>query len=782
MAACPDEHTLLRYASGELGPAWTERLDAHIDGCSACTELVAHAVRELGARPSAAEGEESELDEPPPLTSFDAMPDAIDRYVLLQRIGSGGMGTVWAAFDPHLDRRVALKVLRPGSIDRNRFLRQEARALAALTHPNVVQIFAVGSWSLGGRQPSIYLVMELVEGEDLRRWCARGRSDAEILEAFRQAGRGLAAAHAAGLVHRDFKPDNVLIDREGGRVRVTDFGLARTGPRDASSADATLTAGIVVEEVVATQAGVVMGTPAYMAPEQRDAASVDARADQYAFCVSLWEALTGARPDDDDFDGPRKLPPPRLRKALLCGLARDPEARFPDMDALLRALFDPPRSRAKLAAAFALSVPVVALAWTGAHARSEPAPGAVTVAIAPAIAARMALTEGNARRDAGRYDEARELQMRAHTIASAQNLYYVASNAAIQQVFLIGSIAGDYEGGVTWVRHAETAIARLPPTERPQAEADLATVRGHLFEAAGRLDDARSEFETMLDHLDRTQPLDHGDRVLTLTDLGRIETDRDPELALAYLASALEIAQYQFGEHHNRFSLVLANMGALHEHRGDIELAAEIAERVLAIEEGENGPEHPDVARASYNLAVLLDALGDDVAAESGYRRALTMWEAALGSDHPLVARCYDNLGGLFYEAGDLDGGEREYNRAMVLYEHRLGPDDEALITPLSGLTEIAILREQGARAVELSERALALAAKRSSEYRASMTFRAARALWAAGRRDEAFTSAKLAIDQSRANDDPMEEAGDYVPQIESWLAGPEGWRWPDGA
>ncbi len=779
---CPDEHTLLRYAAGELGPAWVERLDAHIDGCSACTELVAHAVRELDRRPTEVHDDLSEPAVSPVLASFDAMPDAIDRYVLVQRIGSGGMGTVWAAHDPQLDRNVAIKVLRPGSVDRSSFLRQEARALAALTHPNVVQIFAVGSWALPGCAPSVYLVMELVEGEDLRQWCQRpGRTAAEILDAYRQAARGLAAAHAAGLVHRDFKPDNVLIDRETGRVRVTDFGLARGRPREevpsSGGADATLTTGIVVEEASHTQAGVVMGTPAYMAPEQRDGAIVDARADQYAFCVSLWEALTGRRPGDDreDDDTPRKLPPPRLRRVLQRGLARSPDARFADMPTLARALFEPPRTRVALAAALVLAVPAISLATARSTAATPPRAGLVSSVAAP-LASAASLAHGTSLRHAGEYAGAREALSRAHALASGHGVEYVAAGAAIQQVYVVGSIGEDIEGGAEWVRHAETAIARLPPEQREQAEADLATTRGHWLEAAGRTDEAREQFDVALEHVEAVRGLDHPDRVLALNDVGRIRLDSDPELALADLASALVLARTLHGDHDPLVSLVLSNIGALHEHRGDDELAAEYGAAVLAIEELASGPMHPDVARASYNLGVIADALGDDVAAEAAFRRSLQIWSAALGPDHALVGRCYDNLGALFYEAGDLEGGETNYNRALVLYEHTLGPDHPALITPLSGLAEIAMLHRQPDRAVLLAERARTLGESGSQESRSAMTFRLARALWHADRRDAAVARAKEALAEAGANDDPMEDAALFVPEIEAWLASPDDW------
>jgi predicted Ser/Thr protein kinase len=253
------------------------------------------------------------------------------------------MGVVHCAFDPDLERRVALKVLRKtdrGDEARTRLLR-EARALARLTHPNVVGVHEVGS--VEGRD---YVAMELIDGDTLDAWLkADKRSPREIVAAFMAAGRGLAAAHAAGLVHRDFKPHNVLRDQRG-RIVVTDFGLARgvenTGAPQVPS-------GEVPREITVT--GSLLGTPAYMAPEQWSSGPVGPAADQFSFCVALWEALTGERPfQGDDVEALKKQIcrgaaaldtsklPRRLRRPLRRGLDPDPAKRYPSMDALLAAL------------------------------------------------------------------------------------------------------------------------------------------------------------------------------------------------------------------------------------------------------------------------------------------------------------------------------------------------------------------------------------------------------------------------------------------------------------
>ncbi|MEM6994111.1 MAG: serine/threonine-protein kinase, partial [Myxococcota bacterium] len=222
------------------------------------------------------------------------------RYVVLQHIGAGGAGTVYAAYDPELNRKVALKVLndeRPRSRQR---LMREAQAIAKVTHPNIVAVHDVGT-----HQGRVYIAMEFVDGFTLRRWLAvKTRPWQDVLDKLNAAGEGLAAAHDAGLVHRDFKPDNVLVDRAG-RVVVLDFGLARrastAGDSRQSEEDQQIDAMLRTPrhtplDINITGAGALMGTPAYMAPEQHLRQRVDARTDQFSFCVVFWEALYGERP------------------------------------------------------------------------------------------------------------------------------------------------------------------------------------------------------------------------------------------------------------------------------------------------------------------------------------------------------------------------------------------------------------------------------------------------------------------------------------------------------
>jgi tetratricopeptide (TPR) repeat protein len=328
------------------------------------------------------------------------------RYKIVRRIGSGGMGTVYSAFDPTLDRTVALKVLhdKVESADAEQRLLREAQAMARLSHPNVVTVHDAGMKD--GRP---YVAMEFVEGHDLRIWLKRERRTwREIVDQFVAAGDGLAAAHAAGLIHRDFKPGNVMVGNDG-RVRVTDFGLARAAEVDEwESLEKSAVAAMPVAdaesssplETPLTQAGMVLGTPAYMAPEQALEGRADHRSDQYAFCVALYVALFGKHPLGEFSNLPEfvgqletnEVSPPdtdhqvpgRMVDAIMKGLSRSPEERFPDMDALLDVLRrDPSLGRKRwivAAAGVAAAAAIVGIIGYTAHRRQLCAGGASQVA------------------------------------------------------------------------------------------------------------------------------------------------------------------------------------------------------------------------------------------------------------------------------------------------------------------------------------------------------------------------------------------------------------------
>jgi serine/threonine-protein kinase len=332
MPSCLDDETIAQLIEGHLDGDGVRDVTSHLDACAECRAIVADVAR-----------------------TFEPAEETVGRYVLVDCIGAGAMGIVYTARDPDLGRKVALKLLRPdaaasGSRDASARLLREAQAMAQLSHPNVITLYDVGT-----RGDEVFLAMELIEGGTLSQWMHEQRRDwREVLALFRKAGDGLAAAHEAGLVHRDFKPDNVLVGRDG-RVRVTDFGLARfaASPAPASSrarehAPTALAASL-------TGAGTLVGTPAYMSPEQLAGQPADARSDLFAFCVALYEGLFGERPftganlvelEGAIVRGEVRRPsmahagrvPAWLRRVVESGLAASPARRPASMRALLGSL------------------------------------------------------------------------------------------------------------------------------------------------------------------------------------------------------------------------------------------------------------------------------------------------------------------------------------------------------------------------------------------------------------------------------------------------------------
>jgi tetratricopeptide (TPR) repeat protein len=390
--ACPSEDVLAGFAAGSLLKPEREALEAHLARCSVCFEIVSALAAGSNPTPEAPQAAPAQA----PLVL--ARGTAVGRYLLLDRLGTGGMGVVYAAYDPELDRRIALKLLSPdgphgaSSPEGQLRLQREARALARLSHPNVVTVYDVGSVG-----PQVFVAMELVDGQTLRSWLAgEPRPWQQVVRCFVEAGRGLAAAHAVGLVHRDFKPDNVLVGRDG-KVRVTDFGLARTvEPVPEASADslqgqgqAPRVGGVTSAQAgsarASSLAGAQAGTPRYMAPEQWLGAATGPFTDQFSFCVALWEALHGEPPFEGDslaalsqavLEGRlraaparRQGVPARIQAALVQGLQREPSARHASMEALLTLLeFDPARRRRRTlalvtAGGLVLGLPVAGAMW-----------------------------------------------------------------------------------------------------------------------------------------------------------------------------------------------------------------------------------------------------------------------------------------------------------------------------------------------------------------------------------------------------------------------------------
>ncbi len=343
---CLDEVTLDDLVSGRLSGESLRVAEAHLDVCRSCSEVVSVLA---GGVPGASD---EELE---PGTR-------IGRYVVSKRLGRGAMGVVYVAADPELHRDVALKIIRhgAGADDSERMLR-EAQTLARLAHPNVVAIHDVGR-----ARGSVYFAMELVKGKSLREGLPETSIITNGLDVLAQAGAGLVAAHQAGIIHRDFKPENVMVGDDR-RVRVTDFGLAHA---DGAVPDADASNLFSMGSVLVTKTGGIVGTPAYMAPELLRGGKASELSDQFAFGVTMFEVLTGTRPfaarsieqlravveRGPDRAGLERCPK-RLRPVLSRALESDPSARYPNMVALLADLAlraQPRRTWISLASGFVL--------------------------------------------------------------------------------------------------------------------------------------------------------------------------------------------------------------------------------------------------------------------------------------------------------------------------------------------------------------------------------------------------------------------------------------------
>jgi tetratricopeptide (TPR) repeat protein len=365
-----DENAWSELASGNLDESRRQHALDHLDVCARCRHVAALAA--------------SGQSQPAQASLLLERGATLSHYVVQEILGVGAMGIVYSARDVALERVVALKLLRSdgGEGGRARLLR-EAKTAATLSHPNVVVVHEVGTF-----EGHVFIAMERVDGGSLAEWLTAPREPREILAAFRQAGHGLAAAHEAGLIHRDFKPDNVLMGRDG-RARVADFGVACVSGDAAVVSHDPRSTELDLGALSLTPTGALAGTPAYMAPELFQAHPADARSDQFAFGVSLYQGLFGHRPFARSSCLEKSIRVPvlggyrRIRPILQKALSFEPSLRFPDMRTLLRELdaaLDPPvsssaRTGTTLAFAFMpLVIASVAVAADDASQRSATAP------------------------------------------------------------------------------------------------------------------------------------------------------------------------------------------------------------------------------------------------------------------------------------------------------------------------------------------------------------------------------------------------------------------------
>ncbi|XXX75567.1 tetratricopeptide repeat protein [Sorangium sp. So ce134] len=712
----------------------------------------------------------------------------LGRFEVIDDLGRGAMGVVVRARDPVLGREVAIKVLGPEALGRSATaqararLVREAQAMARIKHPNVVTVHEV---VVEGAQALV--VMEHVEGRTLRAFCAEARRPAaELVAAFLQAGEGLAEVHRAGLVHRDFKPDNVLVGADG-RVRVTDFGLVGLARREDADAAEARPADTAAEARPAdtaaearpadtaaearpadalTRAGSILGTPAYMAPEQHLGQPADARADQFAFCVSLWEALAGERPFDGDTYGelranvaagrtrepPRGAIPAWIRRCLGRGLSVERDARYPDMDALLAALRrDPAAARRRgLAAAIGL-----ALAGAAAIGLARQRPGG--------------LCEGGEARLAGVWDEAAKGKVRAAFAGTgrphAEDTYRRVERAldararawvemyadsceatrvrgdqserlldlrtaclerrrqemtALAALFARGPDAEVLDRsvqaslslpGLAGCADAGALTAAIPPPEDAEARARVGALRGRLAEVralaeAGKVGEALALARPIADE---ARSVGHAPiEAEALLSLGRAQRDaHDTKAAEATLGEAARAASRArddavAAEAWTQLLYVIGYQEARHADALALRIAAE-----GAVERAGNDPAAS--ARLSSTLALVLNEQGKHGEAAQLAERALAGLKEALGPDHPDVATAESRLGNVLLRLERFDGAESAFHRARALQERILGPDHPHVALTLNSLGRLFTAQSRNREALPFIERAVAI-------------------------------------------------------------------------
>ncbi|MEM7157938.1 MAG: serine/threonine-protein kinase [Myxococcota bacterium] len=700
---------------------------------------------------SAQTGDDSSFD----LAEASAELQELGRYSVVGVVGSGGMGHVLEAFDQKLDRPVAIKILhRQLDHEYTQRLIREARALAQLSHPHVVQVYEVAR--VGERA---YIVMELVPGQPLRAWMKQTPRPrwSECVHLFIQAGEGLAAAHARGLVHRDFKPGNAIVDDDG-RVRVLDFGLARLHhePVRESTRPVWHESG---DEARLTRTGTVQGTPAYMPPEQMRGDEADAKSDQYSFCISLYEAIYGERP----FEGVRieegRLLPPSgkvkpvppgidcpapLRAALLRGFGADAAQRWPSMDALLGELRRVVRGRGRRwpAAALATGVAVVgAVAWWPSEGSvqcdaSAQLAGVWDAARKREVEAAFENTDASYRAQTWarvevvlddyaeqwreQYQQTCEATHRHDTQAGDVMDLRMAClrerrGALEASVDLLAAMTeGRLSKSVQMVTRLpridrcadlEALAAELPPPEDPEVAAEVEAQRARLKQSKS-LEDL-GEYEQGLaltrDVLTKAEALSYPPLVAEakvrvgwfMFRLGDAE-QADKTVEAGYLL-AVELGHRRVERDAARvLTTVVGNGLARHES------GLKWGKTALTFADD---PESR--GRAHNSMGMLLHVKGDREAALEHFQQGLEATRQTRGERHPSVAVSLNNIGLLRQEQGELTEALEHYQLAREIWSETLGDKHPGTAASLHNIAVVYFLRGELDEALEYAQQAV---------------------------------------------------------------------------
>ena len=661
-----------------------------------------------------------------------AAPVKIGRYTILDRLGEGGMGVVYTAFDDKLERKIAIKVMRSdnteGSNGRIRLIR-EAQAMARLAHPNIVTVHEVGEVD-----DQIFVAMEYIRGQSLDQWQQEPHPWREVVEVFRQAGRGLAAAHDAGIIHRDFKPHNVLLG-EDGTAKVLDFGLARSmtqgqltdGQTDGDDTDPESTAlaptggkELSLLDQRLTRTGALMGTPAYMAPEQHEGRPANAHSDQFSFCVALYEGLYGELPFEATslptliasvLEGTIKDPPTAakvpswLRKVLLRGLAVDPERRFASVFELLTELGRDPVARRRRWLATAAFATIIGGAGFGAASLSS-----ARAEVCTGGAEEISQVWGDEQRAAV------ERAIKATGLAYADDTWEKIApqlDAYAQEwAEMRGEACKSHQSG----KHSDR-IFDLRTTCLDQRYTEIGALVEILVTADGTV-------------VDNTVDAVHGlSRISTCGDLNSltqtIPPPEDRDTAMAVKEARRGLSRAQVMENTGRISLGLdlldtlagavvslgydplqaefsLRRGSLYMESGNTPLAEENLTRALKIGISTH---HDTVALEALSKRIFLrsyHAQSSEATSDIWLGEALLLRSAA---GHREAGLLYNNAGAAYDTAGDIDTAIEHYQRAFTEYQKSPYQPDPQSGVALSNIG-VSLLKTEDYQEAEESLRA----------------------------------------------------------------------------
>ena len=674
------------------------------------------------------------------------------RYTVLDVLGEGGMGLVLAAYDARLDRRVALKLVHSRESGRGgegvaqiRMVR-EAQSMARLNHPHVVAVYDAGTLEDG----SVFIAMEYVQGQTLRHWCQQTppRPWREVLKAYLAAGRGLAAAHAAGLVHRDFKPDNVLVG-EDGRVRVTDFGLARAGSTPGAAAQPLTAIPTSALATSLTLPGSVLGTPAYMAPELLQGQTANVRSDVYAFCASLYEALYGQVPFPLDSlasilrllqEGKPPDPPADsqvpawVSRAVVQGLHPDPLQRPDALEQVLRQLEDDPevrrwtwQHRGGLVAAVALLVGLAAWAWVrqqgpGCESLEHRLEGVWDAPVKARVTQAMEGTglpyaEDTAQRVARLLDgysqawvkqrievcqAAGAPQVAAQQPQSLALLREACLERRLSQLHALTGLLGSGPDPELLTRavqvvqalpplgycaDAQALLAAVPPPEDPQVRARVEALQAQVEPLAVLLSAGKYKEGLALSEqlLPQVEPLGY---------------------APLHARTLLLRAQLQEGAGDYKGSEATAWQAITAAARGgDTLLAARAWNlQLLLVGARQARPKEAELLEPMVETVVelandegtradslqargrLLESVGKYAEAKERYERALAIREKLFGNSHLMVALALTDLGNVLRHLGQYADAKQQLERALAIQQDTVGPTHVTVAYALTGL------------------------------------------------------------------------------------------------